>query len=259
MKYSIAMLSLAAAVAQAQFPALPQCSLTCLAVLAGDGCTLTDFACHCKKPNLAAQITPCIEKACSASDASDTVATLTKTCADAGVPLPGTGASSAAAPAAAAPASSSAAAAPASSSAAATDAAAASSAPAAAASSAAPATSAAAAAAPSPAATSVGTPVSSLSYVVTSTPAADASSTMAGAAGAVAPASASGSSSVCTSSCSYVMTSTPSAGAAAPTGATRSNGTSASPVPTYAGAASHLAASAVAGVVALAVAAFFAL
>lgn len=47
---------------------LPQ--LNCfVSALNGDGCSsLTDFACHCQKPQLVRDITPCVKKACAVSD-----------------------------------------------------------------------------------------------------------------------------------------------------------------------------------------------
>ncbi|KAJ5827554.1 hypothetical protein N7447_004317 [Penicillium robsamsonii] len=57
-------------IARAQLSNIPQCSLTCFtSTLGGDGCSeLTDFACHCQKPGLAAEIVPCINKACDVTD-----------------------------------------------------------------------------------------------------------------------------------------------------------------------------------------------
>lgn len=58
--------------ANAQIPNVPSCSLQCfLSSLTNDGCSdLTDFACHCAKPQLPKEITPCVEKACSEADQS---------------------------------------------------------------------------------------------------------------------------------------------------------------------------------------------
>ncbi|KAJ5511996.1 hypothetical protein N7453_004099 [Penicillium expansum] len=71
MRLSAAIVVLAAgAIARAQLSNIPQCSLTCFtSTLSGDGCSeLTDFACHCQKPGLAADIVPCINKACDVTD-----------------------------------------------------------------------------------------------------------------------------------------------------------------------------------------------
>lgn len=61
--------------ASAQIPNVPSCSLQCfLKSLSSDGCSdLTDFACHCTKPQLPKEITPCVEKACSEADQSGTL------------------------------------------------------------------------------------------------------------------------------------------------------------------------------------------
>lgn len=58
--------------ASAQIPDVPSCSLQCfLDSLNSDGCSnLTDFACHCTKPQLPEEITPCVEKACSEAEQS---------------------------------------------------------------------------------------------------------------------------------------------------------------------------------------------
>jgi hypothetical protein len=40
-----------------------------LTALEGDGCSsLTDFACHCQKPSLVSEVTPCVKKSCDEAD-----------------------------------------------------------------------------------------------------------------------------------------------------------------------------------------------
>ncbi|KAJ5199420.1 Extracellular membrane protein CFEM domain [Penicillium cf. griseofulvum] len=71
MRLSAAIVVLTAgAVTRAQLSNIPQCSLTCFtSALGSDGCSeLTDFACHCQKPGLVAEIVPCINKACDVPD-----------------------------------------------------------------------------------------------------------------------------------------------------------------------------------------------
>ncbi|KAL1629892.1 hypothetical protein SLS56_005161 [Neofusicoccum ribis] len=100
---------------------LPSCSLNCfVSTLSGDGCSsLTDFECHCKVPGLTDQITPCVQKACSAADQQTVAEQVQALCAQYGVSISVPEASSTAAPSSTAAATS----APASSSAAATTAA----------------------------------------------------------------------------------------------------------------------------------------
>ncbi|KAJ5194630.1 GPI-anchored CFEM domain protein B [Penicillium cinerascens] len=71
MKFSTAVVALVAAgLANAQLPNVPKCSLDCFVnALTSDGCSgLTDFACHCQKPALVSDITPCVKKACDVAD-----------------------------------------------------------------------------------------------------------------------------------------------------------------------------------------------
>ncbi|KAL4898112.1 hypothetical protein BDV59DRAFT_166231 [Aspergillus ambiguus] len=57
---------LTARLASAQLPNIPQCALQCfVTALTQDGCPqLTDFACHCQKPQLVGTITPCVQQNC---------------------------------------------------------------------------------------------------------------------------------------------------------------------------------------------------
>ncbi|KAF2094923.1 CFEM-domain-containing protein [Rhizodiscina lignyota] len=89
MKYLTIALSFAA-VAYAQLPAVPSCSLNCfVTALTGDGCSgLTDFKCHCSKPGLSAQIVPCVKKNCpSEADQQSVIQVVSSQCNSAGVPI----------------------------------------------------------------------------------------------------------------------------------------------------------------------------
>ncbi|GES60131.1 CFEM-domain-containing protein [Aspergillus terreus] len=57
---------LAAGLANGQLPNIPQCALQCfVTALTQDGCSqLTDFACHCQKPQLVGSVTPCVQQNC---------------------------------------------------------------------------------------------------------------------------------------------------------------------------------------------------
>ncbi|KAG2416754.1 hypothetical protein HFD88_007970 [Aspergillus terreus] len=57
---------LAAGLAYGQLPNIPQCALQCfVTALTQDGCSqLTDFACHCQKPQLVGSVTPCVQQNC---------------------------------------------------------------------------------------------------------------------------------------------------------------------------------------------------
>ncbi|KAL5364919.1 CFEM domain-containing protein [Aspergillus floccosus] len=57
---------LAAGLAYGQLPDIPQCALQCfVTALTQDGCSqLTDFACHCQKPQLVGSVTPCVQQNC---------------------------------------------------------------------------------------------------------------------------------------------------------------------------------------------------
>ena len=74
MQFSNALIALVAAgLASSQgIPDVPSCSLNCFTTaLTTDGCSgLTDWACHCGKPELVDQVTPCVEKACPVADQS---------------------------------------------------------------------------------------------------------------------------------------------------------------------------------------------
>ncbi|KAJ5481558.1 hypothetical protein N7475_000370 [Penicillium sp. IBT 31633x] len=77
------------AIARAQLSNIPQCSLTCFtSTLAGDGCSdLTDFACHCQKPGLAAEIVPCVNKACDVTDRLAVSSLVESLCSGVGHPV----------------------------------------------------------------------------------------------------------------------------------------------------------------------------
>ncbi|MCJ1363640.1 hypothetical protein MMC16_002747 [Acarospora aff. strigata] len=108
-KYTAVLLAVAAVVNAQSLPTVPSCSLQCFTTaLTSDGCaSLTDFSCHCAKPQLVSQIQPCVAKACSSADQATVNQVVQDTCKAAGVPitLPGSGSSSSAA-ASSAPASS---------------------------------------------------------------------------------------------------------------------------------------------------------
>ncbi|CRL28928.1 Extracellular membrane protein, CFEM domain [Penicillium camemberti] len=79
----------AGAIARAQLSNIPQCSLTCFtSTLSGDGCSeLTDFACHCQKPGLAAEIVPCVNKACDVADRQAVSSLVDSLCSGVGYPV----------------------------------------------------------------------------------------------------------------------------------------------------------------------------
>ncbi|KAJ6009477.1 hypothetical protein N7499_005125 [Penicillium canescens] len=90
MRLTAAIVVLAAgAIARAQLSNIPQCSLTCFtSTLGGDGCSeLTDFACHCQKPGLAAEIVPCINKACDITDRRAVSSVVESLCSGVGHPV----------------------------------------------------------------------------------------------------------------------------------------------------------------------------
>ncbi|OQE36870.1 hypothetical protein PENCOP_c011G02069 [Penicillium coprophilum] len=90
MRFTTAIVVLAtSAIARAQLSNIPQCSLTCFTTaLGGDGCSeLTDFACHCQKPGLAAEIVPCINKACDVPDRKAVSSLVESLCSGAGHPV----------------------------------------------------------------------------------------------------------------------------------------------------------------------------
>lgn len=99
MKYSYAALALTLAVAQAQNLAnLPPCSINCFtSALLSDGCaSLTDFRCHCSKPELIGQVQPCVQAACSPQEVATVLSAAQQLCAGVGVPItiPSTGGAS---------------------------------------------------------------------------------------------------------------------------------------------------------------------
>ncbi|KAJ5541032.1 GPI-anchored CFEM domain protein B [Penicillium frequentans] len=90
MQFSHALIALVAAgLANAQLPDVPACSLNCfVSALTSDGCSgLTDFACHCAKPQLISDITPCVEKACKVADQASVSNVVVAQCSSAGVPI----------------------------------------------------------------------------------------------------------------------------------------------------------------------------
>ncbi|KAK2810986.1 hypothetical protein FQN50_002579 [Emmonsiellopsis sp. PD_5] len=90
MKFSTTVIALVAAgLANAQLPDIPECALNCFVeALTTDGCSaLTDFECHCKKPELPGKITPCVEKACEPADQSAVSDLVMEQCSAAGAPI----------------------------------------------------------------------------------------------------------------------------------------------------------------------------
>ncbi|QSS50780.1 proline-rich antigen [Histoplasma capsulatum var. duboisii H88] len=90
MQFSHALIALvAASLANAQLPDIPQCAFQCFAeALGSDGCSsVTDFACHCKVPTLPAKITPCVEAACPPQDQASVSNLVVSQCSAAGVPI----------------------------------------------------------------------------------------------------------------------------------------------------------------------------
>ncbi|KAL4943762.1 hypothetical protein BDV06DRAFT_129439 [Aspergillus oleicola] len=56
--------------------------------MSNDGCSsLTDFACHCARPALVDEVTPCVEQACNEQDQSSVSNAVVTECASAGVPI----------------------------------------------------------------------------------------------------------------------------------------------------------------------------
>ncbi|KAF2199240.1 CFEM-domain-containing protein [Delitschia confertaspora ATCC 74209] len=103
MKFSTAAVAVAlASVASAQLQDIPTCALSCfVGPLTSDGCSgLTDFECHCQKPELIPSVTPCVQKECPPAEQEKVIATVQKVCKDAGHPIevPNPNASSSAAP-----------------------------------------------------------------------------------------------------------------------------------------------------------------
>ncbi|KAF7121565.1 hypothetical protein CNMCM5793_009035 [Aspergillus hiratsukae] len=90
MHFSRASLALlAAGLASAQIPDLPSCSLNCfVSALSNDGCSsLTDYACHCQKPQLVSDVTPCVQSACNIADQSSVSSAVVSECSAAGHPI----------------------------------------------------------------------------------------------------------------------------------------------------------------------------
>jgi hypothetical protein len=119
--FTVATFVALAAVATAQLPDVPQCSLNCfIGPLTSDGCSqLEDFKCHCQKADsLFAAVTPCVKKNCTPAEEADVISKVKDTCAANGitVSIPSDSGSASATPTASVSASS----APASSSAAGT-------------------------------------------------------------------------------------------------------------------------------------------
>ncbi|CAI6242044.1 unnamed protein product [Periconia digitata] len=86
--FAVAALVSLAGVATAQLDNIPTCALSCfLGPLSSDGCSeLTDFKCHCEKfDTLVSGVTPCVQKACEASDQEKVISGVVDTCKAAGV------------------------------------------------------------------------------------------------------------------------------------------------------------------------------
>ncbi|WEW56875.1 hypothetical protein PRK78_002330 [Emydomyces testavorans] len=91
MQFSHALIALVAAgLASAQLPDIPACSARCFYdALTTDGCSgLTDFKCHCTKPELPGKITPCVEQNCPELASRIAVSNIVvEQCSKAGVPI----------------------------------------------------------------------------------------------------------------------------------------------------------------------------
>ncbi|RJE18855.1 hypothetical protein PHISCL_08811 [Aspergillus sclerotialis] len=91
MQFSHSLIVLVAAgLANAQgLPNLPPCSLNCfVSALGNDGCTpLTNFACHCQVPGLAEKITPCVKDACDVAAQSSVSSIVVSQCSAAKHPI----------------------------------------------------------------------------------------------------------------------------------------------------------------------------
>ncbi|CAG7922267.1 unnamed protein product [Penicillium olsonii] len=90
MKFSTTLIALVAAgLAQAQLPDVPECSLSCfVSALSSDGCSeLLDFKCHCQKTELVSSITPCVKKACEVPDQISVSNAVVAQCSSAGHPI----------------------------------------------------------------------------------------------------------------------------------------------------------------------------
>ncbi|KAB8079331.1 hypothetical protein BDV29DRAFT_164819 [Aspergillus leporis] len=88
MQFSHALIVLFAGLATAQLN-VPPCSLQCiLGALSSDGCTtLTDFSCHCQKPELVEKVTPCVQKSCGLPEQSAVSRLVVSQCSAAGHPI----------------------------------------------------------------------------------------------------------------------------------------------------------------------------
>ncbi|GKZ24079.1 hypothetical protein AbraIFM66951_008892 [Aspergillus brasiliensis] len=80
---------LAGSFVTAQLPNIPSCSINCfISAFQHDGCSqLTDFACHCQKPDLPNTITPCVQRACNVADQSAVSSEVVRQCSMAGHPI----------------------------------------------------------------------------------------------------------------------------------------------------------------------------
>ncbi|KAL2222247.1 immunoreactive protein [Thermoascus aurantiacus ATCC 26904] len=90
MQFSHALVALVAAgLASAQLPDIPNCSLNCfVTALTSDGCSsLTDFACHCQKPQLISEVTPCVQQNCDLAAQSSVSSVVVSQCSAAGHPI----------------------------------------------------------------------------------------------------------------------------------------------------------------------------
>lgn len=90
MHFSHALVALAAAsFASAQLDDIPSCALSCFTeALGGDGCSkLTDFKCHCGKPELVGKVVPCVKKDCDTEGQSSASAAVVSVCKSVGVPI----------------------------------------------------------------------------------------------------------------------------------------------------------------------------
>ncbi|KAE8336804.1 CFEM domain-containing protein [Aspergillus arachidicola] len=79
-----------ASLAAAQnLPNIPPCAASCLVnALQGDGCqSLTDFACHCQKPELVPKVSPCVAQACPVAEQSSVSNVVVSACSSAGHPI----------------------------------------------------------------------------------------------------------------------------------------------------------------------------
>ncbi|KAL4780980.1 CFEM domain-containing protein [Aspergillus varians] len=87
--YQAVMVLFSTTLTLAQISGVPSCSLQCFVnAMSHDGCSsLTDFACHCRKPALVSEVTPCVERACNERDQSSVSNAVVTECSSAGVPI----------------------------------------------------------------------------------------------------------------------------------------------------------------------------